>query len=238
MTRHPAGLSSYYFKERGLPYESLLDAFLATFAVEPGDFAETGFNVRQRILIVGESIEAKIERTARWLLHRGVEISCVSYQCYRSDDDDMLLDFTEVVSQKETPPLSVSAVSTVPASVDDAVRRMAPLARALFESLCERACAFGDDVQIGVTASYLKLTAGNNFAEIQPRKDGLRIFVRPEGFTIPPDGSAVVTGLLVKRVSEKTSWSLNHWFVLVNDDQLLAAAELLHRSYAAVSKLA
>ena len=66
-------------------------------------------------------------------------------------------------------------------SLEEAVRKMAPLTRQLFTNLRERAQHFGPDVQVGITATYVKLSAGNTFAELHPRKYGLLIYIRPEG---------------------------------------------------------
>lgn len=50
-----------YFRQRGLDYPSLLDGFCKTFEYEPGEFNESDFNQRQRVFIIGEEIDSKIE---------------------------------------------------------------------------------------------------------------------------------------------------------------------------------
>ncbi len=227
-------LATGYFKKRDQPFGSLLEAYQQMFAVEPDEFAETQFNARQRVLIVGEAIEAKVERTARWLLRRGVDIGCLSYQCYRSDDDELFLDFVEVVRPEEPPkPGSLGQAATP--SVETAVRKMTPAASDLFTNLRDRVLQFGPDVEVGATAAYLKFVAANNFAEIHPRKAGLKVFVRPEGLNLPENGNAVVEGVAVHRVSDKFLWTLNHTFDVKSAGDLEGAEHLLRRSYQAVS---
>jgi hypothetical protein len=97
--------------------------------------------------------------------------------------------------------------------------------------------AFGPDVQVGATASYVKFSAGNNFAEILARKYGLLIYVRPEGLDIAPNGHVIKDGIEVSRVPESSAWTLNCCFKLISAAELEAAEAILRGSYKAVSKV-
>ncbi|MCL4517673.1 MAG: DUF5655 domain-containing protein [Thaumarchaeota archaeon] len=221
-----------YFAAKKLPYDSLLSAFQETFGVGPTDFSESQYNQRQRIYMVAETIEPKIERATRWLLTRGVPIGYIVYRCYRAEDGDFFLEFIEVVRPADgrpRPPLSVS----VPTE-DEIMQRTIPSIRNLYLELRRRAASFGDDVQIGPTRLYIKFSAGNNFAEIHPLRNSIRIYVRPEGFDIPENQSQTVKGITVTRVADKNLWTLNHWFTISEDIELDAAEQLLRQSYETV----
>ena len=65
---------------------------------------ESDFNQIQRIFIIAEQVDEKVERTVRWLLQRGVPISCLSYSCYVSGEGaerQIFLDLKEVVRPEE-----------------------------------------------------------------------------------------------------------------------------------------
>jgi predicted transport protein len=229
-----------YFHTRGLPYESLLAGLKEALPMVQEDFSEADFNRAQRIFIVGEGIDEKIERTARWLLNRGVEISCISYQCYAADAGELFLDFEQVVRVEEISQVKKVGGSQPPVVSEDAFVEQLPSGlRLLYEGLKERVTAttFGGDVTTGAAADYLKFTAGRNFAEIHPkRKTGrLQILVRrPEGFSNVENETVNVAGILVTRVPDSRRWPLNHWFNVDQDTNTDAVEQLLRQSYDAV----
>lgn len=104
-----------YFAKRDAEFASLLDAMNETFQIEPGRLIETEINQRQRVFIIGEDIEPKIIRTAQWLLNRGIEIGCVSYTCYRTNEGELFLEFSNAGSiQAQSPKAPVSTVEHFP----------------------------------------------------------------------------------------------------------------------------
>ncbi|MBI5948937.1 MAG: hypothetical protein HY875_12435 [Chloroflexi bacterium] len=224
-----------YFRSKGLQYESLSGAFEEIFGVLPGEVDESRFNQQQRIFIVAEAIEQKVELTSRWLLRRGIDIACIQYECFRTADGQLFLDFREIVRRDEAPaPEGPRKVRASAPTEEEFVDQMSGAAQVLYGELKRRVRAFGDDVQSGATALYLKFVAGRNFGEIHHMKAGLRVYVRPEGFTIPESGTMEVEGLRVTRVSDRYIWTLNHWFTVASDADVDAAERLLRRSYDAV----
>jgi predicted transport protein len=222
-----------YFVRRGLGYDSLLGAFLEVFGVAPGDFAESQFNRDQRVYVVGESIDPKIERAARWLARRGVEIGCVSYGCYQTEDGELFLDFEETVR----PPIDGDGTNPNPPktpSEDELVQTMPIPVRELYGQLRCRVASFGEDVSIGATRLYIKFGAGNNFAEVHRMRDSLRIYIRPEGLDIPERQTQVFRGLTVGRVADSNGWALNYYFRVDSSTDMQVAGMLLRRSYDAV----
>lgn len=225
-----------YFAKRGIHHESLLAAFQDVFGVQPGEFDESRFNRKQRAFVVAESIDEKVERTARWLFRRGVEITCIQYECFRAGDNQLFIDFNEVVRPEEADTLdegvSPRRRSSAP-SEEEVVARLSGGVKDLYLELKRRVMAFGDDVQSGATSGYLKFAARRNFAELHPQRERIRIYVRPEGFNLLPEQSAIQDGVLVRRISDKFIWTLNHEFVLDSGTDLEAVETLLRRSYEA-----
>lgn len=219
-----------YFAKRNVNYNSLLEAFCDTFGVAPGDIAESGFNQAQRIFIVGEQIDEKVERAARWLLKRGVPISCLSYTCYTSDEQERFLNLQEVVRAVEgVAPRSGTTQPIKPEDLPEGLRRV-------FLELRDNVGRFGKDVQTPTTRDNFIFKANRNFAEIHfKRRAGcLDFYVRPEGFDIPEKRSAQVHGLTVTRVPDSHGWPLSHWFRVDENSDLDAVEMLLRQSYSAV----
>ena len=158
-----------YFVRRNLSFNSLIEAYSDTFGIPLVECSEARFNEQQRVFIVGESIDEKIERTARWLLKRGVPITCMNYVCYLSDDEsrEIFLDMNEVVRPSELlggghpvalaspPPTETEAVDCLPADL-----------KKVYTSLRESVLRFGDDVQTYATQHNFIFKAGRVFAEI------------------------------------------------------------------------
>jgi hypothetical protein len=92
-------LALAYFTQRDVPFESLLAEHASYFGPAAKEMDETQFNQRQRLIVVSESVEPKIERAARWLQTFGVSISCIAYTCYREDGGDLFLDFESTVTE-------------------------------------------------------------------------------------------------------------------------------------------
>lgn len=224
-----------YFHQHGLNYESLSDAFHQYYETDDAEAPEDQFNRRQRLFIVGEAIEPKVERTARWLLRHGVEISCISYACYRTGEGELFLDFAEVVRPGEIPTNSTAPSLTTSAETEgNYVAAMSPAIQSLYAEVKKRVLAFGDDVQVGATSSYVKFVSGYNFAEVHRKKDGLHVYVRPEGFSIPDGQNAPINGYLVQHVPDSRGWTLNHGFTIKPDSNIDDAEKLLRQSYQAV----
>lgn len=226
-----------YFSKRGLPYQSLLEAFQDVFSLPAGEFDESMFNRKQRIFVVAEVVDSKVERTARWLLHRGVEITCVQFECFRAGDHQLFIDFTEVVRSEETLASGAgSSVRTKSVNVSEAevVDGLLGPVRDLYIELKRRAERFGNDVETGATSGYLRFTAGRNFAEIHPQRERIRINLRPEGFQLSPGESGFVDGIDVRRVPDRFLWTLNHEIVVHPTTDLQVVEALLRRSYDAV----
>jgi predicted transport protein len=230
-----------YFARQNLSYKSLLEAFQETFGVNPGDFAESQFNQQQRIFIVGEKIEEKIERTARWLLKRGVSINCLSYTCYLSDEQEreIFLDLQEVVRSVERQGGTRQPdTSGGPPTESEAIERLPDGLKNIYLELKKRVLNFGQDVQTKATTNNLIFKASKNFAEIhsQSRESCLIFYVRPEGFKIPENQSADVHGFTVKRMPDSHGWALNHQFKVNESSDLDAVTKLLRQSYDGVHR--
>lgn len=230
------GLAITYFKERGQVFQSLVEAFASTFGFPPEEVSESQFNKRQRIFIVGESIDEKVERTARWLLKRGVSISCVSYDCYVSADQqpEVFLDFNEVVRPEElqgTPKSNQSAVAAL--SEDEAIRLLPDGIREAYTSIRKKTEDFGSDVSIYMTRVGFTFKAKRVFSENPQvkRTAKLTVRIRPEGFRIDENETCDVDGIVVKRVPDKYLWTVNHQFEVTPESNIDAVVKLLRRSY-------
>jgi len=226
-----------YFEKRKLNFTSLADAYSTTFGIPVAEFSELQFNQQQRVFIVGESIEEKIERTARWLLKRGVSITCLSYTCFVSNDQtpEMFIDFNEVVRPVELHGGGYpKKTSPQPPTEDEAVGRLPDSLQEIYWELKRRVGNFGGEVRTRATANYLIFESTLKFAEIVPRKSCLSILVRPEGFAVPESQAMLVHGILVTRKPDAFGWSCNHEFKVDVNSDLEAVTTLLHQSYQAV----
>jgi hypothetical protein len=226
-----------YFARHNLRYASLLEALADTFGISPSEFSASQFNQHQPIIIVGEAIEEKIERTARWLLGHGVSMNCLSYTCYLSGDEskEIFLDLQEVVRPTER---QASRAEPVTPTEEEAVERLPDDLRKVYRELLRRAKLLGQDVDSYATRRNLIFKATRNFAEITlRRREGCLTFsVRPEGFFIEPGQSADVLGLTVTRVPDSFGWTLNHWFKVNSNSDMDAVTQLLHQSYEATHR--
>ena len=226
-----------YFARRNLTYNSLLEAFLSIFEVAPGSFAESDFNKIQRIFIIGEQVDEKVERAARWLLQRGVEISCLSYTCYVSEGEErqIFLDLEEVVRPEERQ----GSVRTRGGSGEQEPVREGDLPepiQGVYRQLRERVVRFGSDVQFGATRNGLVFRANRNFAEIQLRRNPLSLLfnIRLDSSGIAEGQSAQVHGITVTRVPDSHGWALSYRFRIDQSGDLNAVEQLLRQSYDAV----
>ena len=227
-----------YFARRNLTYNSLLEAFLDIFAVAPGSFTESNFNQIQRIFIIAEQVDEKVERTARWLLRQGVLISCLSYTCYVSEEGDkkqIFLDLEEVVRPEERQ----GSVRTrrcndepLPVRPEDFPEPI----QGVYRQLQERVARFGSDVQFAATRNGLVFRANRNFAEIQLRRNPLSLLfhIRLDGTGIAEGQSAQVHGITVTRVPDSHGWALSYKFKIDQSGDLNAVEQLLRQSYDAV----
>jgi predicted transport protein len=229
-------LAITYFKQRGQSFQSLVEAFATIFGFPSEEVSESQFNQRQRIFIVGESIDEKVERTARWLLKRGVAISCVSYDCYVSADQppEVFLDFNEVVRPEElqgTPKINQSPTSTL--SEVEAIQLLPDGIREAYKSIRDKIANFGSDVTIYMTKVGFTFRAKRVFGEIPQvkRTAKLTVRIRPEGFNIEENQTRNVGGIVVKRVPDKYLWAVNHQFEVTPDTNIDAVVELLRKSY-------
>lgn len=139
-----------YFAANNLSYSSLLDAMQEWFEIEPGELSEAQVNQRQRIFIVGEDIDLKIARTTQWLQQRGIDIGCVRYTCYRTQEGDLFLEFSTL-----GPPMGAPSPVGIPAPDNEL--------QAFWQDLLDRAREQGfpylQDVS-ATTSRWVRCSAG------------------------------------------------------------------------------
>ncbi|HUP79915.1 MAG TPA: DUF5655 domain-containing protein [Pirellula sp.] len=225
-----------YFARRKSNFKSLMEAFSTTFGISPDQCSTTEFNQQQRIFIVGESIDEKIERTARWLLNRGVAINCLSYTCYLSNDEsrETFLDLNEVVRPNELRGGGRSnIVRTEPPSETEAIGRLPDGLKSVYQHLKKAVFDFGGPVETYATRNNFVFKCGRVFAEIPQVRKGNRLVirVRPEGFNLPENSSKVVDGLNVRRVPDSYLWTVNHEIEVTEASDTAAVLRLLRRSH-------
>jgi predicted transport protein/predicted transcriptional regulator len=115
--------------------------------------------------------------------------------------------------------------------------RMAPAIREMYRSLRSAILAFGSDVEIGATQSYIRCSVnGRNFAEINPRSNGLAIFMRPEGFNIDKGATADVDNVTVERPAN-ANWTLNALVRVTPKTDVNGLQGVLRRAYTATKHL-
>lgn len=229
-------LAIAYFQRRGESFKSLIEAFASTFGFPPEEVSESQFNLLQRIFIVGERIDEKVERAARWLLKRGVAVSCVSYDCYVSEGQtpEIFLDFNEVIRPEELQGNRKVVPSTVrDLSEDKAILFLPDAVRDVYKSIRTKVATFGGDVDIYMTKVGFTFRAKRVFGEIPmvKRTPRLTVRVRPEGFALDENGTCDVGGIIVKRLPDKYQWSVNHQFEVTPHTNLDEVVKLLRRSY-------
>lgn len=224
-----------YFASRKLEFKSLLEAFSKTFDIPQEELSESQFNRQQRIFVVGEVIDEKLQRTARWLLRRGVSISCVSYTLLTdSQSGEFFLDINEEVRTTELAGGGRSQPSAVQLPTEDAlVEQLADGLKKVYLTIKQRVLSFGEDVTTYATQSTLNFKGTRMFAYLVPASKGSKfvVYVRPEGFHIAESASELVDGLLVKRVPDNHGWSTNHRFDVTETTDLDAVEKLLRQSY-------
>ncbi|MCX7419617.1 MAG: hypothetical protein NT013_08770 [Planctomycetia bacterium] len=230
-----------YFARRSLGFQSLVEAFSATFGIPQEDLSESQFNQQQRVFVVGEVIDEKLQRTARWLMRRGVSISCVSYTLLTdSQSGEFLLDFNEEVRTTELAGGGRHIPNTVQTPTEDAaVERLPDGLKNVYREIKKRVLLFGEDVTTYATQVMFNFKSARcKFAEVThaSRENKFVINVRPEGFHIAENESDVVHGLSVKRLPDKHKWATNHQFVVTETTELDSVEKLLRQSYNGVNQ--
>jgi Domain of unknown function (DUF4268) len=138
-----------YFLSRGWNHGSLLDAGRDYFGDVFTPTSEAQINRSQRLFIVGEGMDPKIVRTAQWLMNHGVDIGCVSYTCYRTEEGEVYLEFTNIAVRESTQP------GPEPDVTPQALRR-----QAFWQGLLERATELGSPYlsgRVATTSQWLTL---------------------------------------------------------------------------------
>lgn len=117
------------------------------------------------------------------------------------------------------------------------VARMSPGIREVYRSLRDAILAFGNDVELGATQSYIRCSVnGRNFAEISPRSKGLAIYMRPEAFDMEKGASAEIDGVRVERPAN-ANWTLNALVRVNANSDVDGLQSVLRRVYAATKNL-
>lgn len=122
-----------------------------------------------------------------------------------------------------------------PNTWEEAIERLPDGLKKALQAIKQRVLTFGDDVDTYTTRANFIFQATRVFAEIsqvpKAKRTRLPIRVRPEGFNIPENETAVVHGLSVKRVPDSYLWTVNHEFELTESTDLDAVMKLLRQSY-------
>lgn len=63
----------------------------------------------QRLIVVAEGQDPRLEAVVRFLRQRGVEISLLGYNFYRTDNGEQILDFNRVVGEEDVQEASIAA---------------------------------------------------------------------------------------------------------------------------------
>jgi len=93
-----------YFRKTGVGWENLEAAFFEKFSADEAESEERALpklNRRQHVLIAAEDVTSAVERMARFLVKKGVPVSCVEFTVYSTEAGETLVDVATIVSPDE-----------------------------------------------------------------------------------------------------------------------------------------
>ena len=151
-------LEALYQKYTSEEGESLAEAHRAHFALD--DDSAVAFNKDQRIVIVGDAIEPAVRASALYLRRRGMKVTCVEFDYFKTKSQEKLLSTDIVVGREPLGGTSDVSTSSLPLISREKFLESAGPARPLFEAVLALESELGGSVNWGSKGFSLGVPIG------------------------------------------------------------------------------
>ncbi len=99
--------------------------------------AAVAFNKDQRIVIVGQKITPEIRQTSAYLQSKGININCIKFTFFQTEDGKQLMSQEVVVGRKSEKPTTVSSGSLPKVTKEEFLLSLDESGRLLFSKILE-----------------------------------------------------------------------------------------------------
>ena len=143
---------------------------------------ETDFNQIQKLYVIGEKIDSRTEKLARYLRRNGIEIFCIEID-FHELDGQRVVDKRDIVVEDNTPVRN----SRVPSTEEDHLNRGEPHVRELYDLLKFKSLELGNDITVNPVQNYIGFVRhAKNFLSVKIRRDFMMLGLQvQEGFDDP-----------------------------------------------------
>jgi len=143
---------------------------------------ETEFNQNQKLYVIGEEIDSRTEKLARYLRRKGIDIYCIEID-FHELDGHRIVDKRDVVVEDNTPVRN----SLAPITEEDHLAKGDSLVNELYKPLKSQTLQLGNDITVNSVQNYIGFVRhGKNFLSVKIRRDFLRLGLQiQDGFEDP-----------------------------------------------------
>jgi predicted transport protein len=132
---------------------------------------ETEFNQIQKLYVIGEKIDSRTEKLARYLRKNGIRIQCIEID-FHEQNGHKVVDKRDIVVDDNT----YVRNSLGPTSELDHISKGEPHIQELYKLLKTHVLQLGDDITINPVLNYVGFVRhGKNFLAVKIRKGYLRL---------------------------------------------------------------
>lgn len=170
-------LNSIYKENPSTDHATLMEKFQ-----EWTNDIETEFNQNQKLYVIGEEIDSRTEKLARYLRRKGIDIYCIEID-FHELDGQRIVDKRDVVVEDNTPVRN----SLPPSSEEDHLAKGDSLVKELYKSLKSQTLQLGNDITVNPVQAYIGFVRhGKNFLSVKIRREFLRLGLQvQDGFEDP-----------------------------------------------------
>lgn len=145
---------------------------------------ETDFNQNQKLYVIGEKIDPRTEKLARYLRKKGIDIYCIEIN-FHELDGHRVVDKRDIVVEDNTP----VRYSSPPKNEEDHLAKGEPFIQELYKLLKVQTLQLGDDVTVNPVQNYIGFVRhGKNFLSVKIRNGYLRLNLQiQDGFKDPKE---------------------------------------------------
>jgi len=179
---------------------------------------EPDFNLNQKLFIVAEEIDEKIESLVNYLNEKGIDISCVELNFFKDNQKTLISKRIVAGNKKFTTTREIE-----PHSEQDHLEKGRPEIVKLYEKLKNEILSLGSDVRINPVQQYIGFIRNSIFIYLKIRKTYLRItIIASKGLDDPSD--------LTSPHSSKDHPE-RRWIELREEDTIPDLMELIKQAY-------
>ena len=128
---------------------------------------ETEFNQNQKLYVIGEEIDPRTEKLARYLRQKGIDIYCIEIN-FHELDGHRVVDKREIVVEDNAPVRK----SQAPRTEEDHLAKGESGISELYSLLKTKVLEFGNDITVNPVQNYIGFVRhGKNFLWVKIRKE-------------------------------------------------------------------